>query len=515
MHSTHLFGLLSAFAATPAIVAAYDTLLFTEDFFPLINTRLDPIVTPGKVSSHVHHVVGSSAFSATQDHKLSQSGKCTTSNLNCDKSNYWTPQLYYKWKNGTYTAVTGDGMTNYWKYPLTNTDEANPFAEIPDDFRMLAGDVKRDDFDVNKAVSFLCVDAQYSYDYTDYMPTDRECLTLRPQLHFPECWNGVDSYKEDNSHVAYPVDANPEGGKCPDGYKKIPHLFMESTYHIKTENIGEGYEWYPGCFVLANGDNHGFSLHADWLNGFPTNFLTDAFHQCYDKASGEFTKDCQFIQQYRGDIGRDCVSEGDVVNELVGQHFAIPALPGNNPEYNSSKLSDNYPKKEIPGYTEQASIVKATEQNGGLCNQGVCTDYKGNDAVIQQQQAGNAIPTSSGPTSSAVSAGTAVQASSAADYGVTSAVATPELGQTSSTGAPVESAVTGIPTSDTLRPTNGDLGSDATMSILPITTPGEPAKELPTMAAIQIGVAGDDPASVSGNGNRWGGGRWSRMFSRV
>nr|XP_018265692.1 uncharacterized protein I303_02064 [Kwoniella dejecticola CBS 10117]OBR87850.1 hypothetical protein I303_02064 [Kwoniella dejecticola CBS 10117] len=368
-------SLVCTLVITPMIqghAVAYDSLLFTEDFFPLINSRLDPIVNPGKVSGHVHHVVGGSAFAATQDYASSRASKCTSSNLACDLSNYWTPQLYY------------------WKYPLTNVDinQSEAFAAIPDDFRMLAGDIKRDDYDENKAVSFLCVDAQAGYDYTDYMPTERECLTLRPQLHFPECWNGVDSYKEDNSHVAYPIDHNPEGGVCPEGFQKIPHLFMESTYHIKTENIGEGYEWYPGCFVLANGDNHGFSLHADWLNGFPTNFLTDAFEQCYDKSAGLFTKDCPFIQQYRGDIGRDCVTEGDVINELVGQHYAIPALPGNNPEYNSSKGSPNYPKPSNEGYVEQASIVKASDQTGGICVTGVCTDYIGGDIVSPNPQVG-------------------------------------------------------------------------------------------------------------------------------
>ncbi|WRT64969.1 uncharacterized protein IL334_001910 [Kwoniella shivajii] len=384
MYSQSLVTLLFSLTTFPLIKSAYDSLLFTEDFFPLINARLDPIVTPNKVSGHVHHVVGSSAFSAGQDYASSRDANCTSSNLSADKSNFWAPQLYYKWRNGTYTAITGDGMTAYWKYPLTNTDASDPFATIPDDFRMLAGDIKRDDYDANKAVSFLCVDANHSYDYTDYMPTNRECLTLRPQLHFPECWNGVDAFKEDNSHVAYPVDANPEGGKCPDGFNKIPHLFLESTYHIKTENIGEGYEWYPGCFVLANGDNHGFSYHSDWLNGFPSGFLTEAFHQCYDTASGIFIQDCPYIQRYRGDIGRDCNTEGDVINEHVGQHVAIASLPGNNPEYNSSKASTDYPKKSIAGYTEKASIVKASDTLGGFCVQGTCTDYIGSDAITQE-----------------------------------------------------------------------------------------------------------------------------------
>ncbi|WVW80117.1 hypothetical protein I302_102092 [Kwoniella bestiolae CBS 10118] len=356
--------LLMAISHLPSTQAVYVDLLFTEDFFPLINTRLDPLVTPGKVSTHVHHVVGGSAFSADQTYQSSRDAKCTTSNLSCDLSNYWAPQLYYKWKNGTFTAITGDGMSTYWKYPLTNTDRSDPFAEIPDDFRMLGGDINRNDVDPYKAVSFLCIDKEGVYGAYEHMPTDRECLVLRPQLHFPECWNGVDAYKADNSHVAYPVDAVPEGGKCPEGYKKIPHVFLESTYHITPENVGEGYEWYPGCFVLANGDYHGYSFHADWLIGFPHNFLTDAFHECYDTNLGEFIKDCSYIQQYRGNLNGDCIAEGDVVNELVGQHAAIPALPA--------------------GYVERAAIVKVSEAGGWYCVRGDCTDYHGSDVVVSR-----------------------------------------------------------------------------------------------------------------------------------
>ncbi|WVF69995.1 hypothetical protein IAT40_004781 [Kwoniella sp. CBS 6097] len=379
----------------------YDNLLFTEDFFPLIRSRLDPIVDPKKVSGHVHLAAGSSSFGAEMTYASAQAGSCTTSNLKNDMSNYWAPQLYYKWKNGTYSAVMSNDLaiTAYWKYPLTNTDPSQPFANIPDDFRMLAGSVKRDEFNPanasNKAVEFLCIDANGSYDYTGHMPTDRECLTLRPQLHFPECWNGVDAFKEGNSHVAYPTDGNPEGGVCPEGFFKIPHLFMETTYHIKAENIGEGYEWYPGCFVLANGDVHGYTFHADWLNGFPTGFLVDVFQQCFDTRTGMIIKDCQVFTPHRGDNEHDCKTEGDVVNEVIGHNIAVAALPGNNPEFNSSKESDNYPKKTDPGYAEQASLVKASDQTGGFCLGGICSDYIGSDVVGIQQPASPASSSNS------------------------------------------------------------------------------------------------------------------------
>ncbi|WVR04470.1 hypothetical protein IAU60_001473 [Kwoniella sp. DSM 27419] len=386
---------------------AYDSLLFTEDFYPIIRSRLDPIVTPGKVSGHVHLVVGSSAFSADEDHNDARTGACTSSNLDIDRSNYWAPQLYYKWKNGTYSPVVGGGMTAYWKYPLVNTNLSHPFANIPNDFRMLGGNISRDDYDVrlasNKAVQTLCVDANGSYDYTGHLPIDRECLTMRSQLHFPECWNGVDAYKKDNSHVAYPVDGNPEGGQCPEGFVKLPHLFMETTYHIHADNIGEGYEWYPGCFVFSNGDNHGYTFHADWLNGYPTGFLVDAFNACYNNSTGLIERDCKYVKRFRKDSGADCVTEGDVVGESIGIEHPLPRLPGDNREFNSSKYSHTHSKQKTYGYSESAKIFKVSNKTGGFCVRGVCTEFNskgGANASFSAAASNRLSKLTSKPTSS-------------------------------------------------------------------------------------------------------------------
>ncbi|WVQ84091.1 hypothetical protein IAT38_006236 [Cryptococcus sp. DSM 104549] len=416
------------------VVRAYDDLLFTEDFFPLINTRLDPIISPGQVSGHVHHVVGSSAFTASENFADTQKATCTTANLADDLSNYWAPQLYYKWRNGSYSAITGDGMSAYWKMPLTNM-VGSGHAVVPDDFRMLAGDITRTTYDptsaLDNAVSFQCVDAEYSYDKTPFIPSDRECLTLRPQVNFPECWDGKNSYLEGNKHVSYPIDGNPEGGVCPDGFVKIPHLFLESTYHPSVANIGEGYEWYPGCFVLANGDNYGYSFHSDWLNGFPTGFIVDTFNECYN--GDTISKTCAPIDSGRAKAApRDCVTQGEVINELAGNEFAIPALPGNNPEYDSSKTS----KPTNSGYTESAKAVPVSDATKGYCIQGICYDYAGSDAVVPE--AGDGATVGGDAASSGVSApasATESAAESATDSAVETGATTSAADEASATGA--------------------------------------------------------------------------------
>lgn len=58
--------------------------------------RLDPIVSPGKVSSHVHAVMGGSDFKSTYEYENSVNAKCTTCVINIDKSNYWVPDVSRK-----------------------------------------------------------------------------------------------------------------------------------------------------------------------------------------------------------------------------------------------------------------------------------------------------------------------------------------------------------------------------------------------------------------------------------
>lgn len=71
------------------------------------------------------------------------------------------PQLYYKWRNGTYSVIQGHGLITYW-FPDRGVDREAGEAPVvvPDDFRMVAGDMNRDHFDFqnrsHNAVSFEC-----------------------------------------------------------------------------------------------------------------------------------------------------------------------------------------------------------------------------------------------------------------------------------------------------------------------------------------------------------------------
>ena len=55
--------------------------------------RLDPIVQPGVVSTHVHAVMGGSGFASVYNYDAARAAKCVTCVVNVDKSNYWVPDV--------------------------------------------------------------------------------------------------------------------------------------------------------------------------------------------------------------------------------------------------------------------------------------------------------------------------------------------------------------------------------------------------------------------------------------
>ncbi|KAL1605230.1 hypothetical protein SLS60_004774 [Paraconiothyrium brasiliense] len=69
--------------------------------------RIDPLVNPGLAPSpHMHQVVGGNSFNTTmQSTDIAKISTCTTCGYAEDFSNYWTANLYFKAKNGTYKRV--------------------------------------------------------------------------------------------------------------------------------------------------------------------------------------------------------------------------------------------------------------------------------------------------------------------------------------------------------------------------------------------------------------------------
>jgi hypothetical protein len=251
-------------------------------------------------------------------------------NTTCDKaidhSNYWVPQLYY-YHNNEYNLVKFLGSAEYYQLRACdynpNIQYCNksiiPLA-FPYGFRMVAGNPFRrtqNNSDItNRAISIMCIYDGGSVQNPGF-PT-RQCNTMRAEVYFPSCWDGVNLDTPDHqSHVAYPAVGDYDGGVCPQSHPvAIFSLFYE--FFFDTSPYGDDITH----FAFANGDPTGYGFHGDFIMGWTNRTLLQTAH-----------KDCV--------TSSDCPLLGNqpkvpqtllvpAPNENVGLNGPIALLPGNN-----------------------------------------------------------------------------------------------------------------------------------------------------------------------------------------
>ncbi|KIX98048.1 uncharacterized protein Z520_06127 [Fonsecaea multimorphosa CBS 102226] len=300
--------------------------------------RVDPIVNPGGVSGHCHTIAGPNNINTTSTYDSLQASFCTSCSIQQDKSAYWTPNLYYRHRNGSYEEVPHDGTVVYYLDRGVDVPNMIPF---PVGFRMLSGDAAARSFDPNtmtysnasyggtpisNRVSFACLDSSGPEPETPGFNSTKCDSGLRAQIHFQSCWDGVNLYKSDQSHVAYL--SGMDNGICPPDHPYLlPHLFFEVIYSVDTVDQSDG-----GMFVFSQGDTTGYGFHGDFLNGWDMDVLEAAMDQCM---GANATNDGQIglcpplqasVDPY---FSQNCPEQPPIVNETV--HGLLNVLPGCNP----------------------------------------------------------------------------------------------------------------------------------------------------------------------------------------
>lgn len=137
--TTSTLGLV-AYLAAPTIAqqGSYFTL---GTGMPVVLERVDPLLSAGKVSNHVHSVVGGNGFAPTMDFAQTQKSTCSTVRLKPDKSNYWMPALYYKSPHNS-SFIRVPEQPNHKLYYKFGTGDNKPDlerSEFPQEFRMITG----------------------------------------------------------------------------------------------------------------------------------------------------------------------------------------------------------------------------------------------------------------------------------------------------------------------------------------------------------------------------------------
>lgn len=122
----HLYVIAAHLAGLLTVASAKDSRTFAVNHFygkgPLTEGRMDPIISPGAASSHVHAIQGGSNFNLTMETNTLLDSSCTSSLVEADKSNYWTPTLYFQdHTNGSFISVPMFYMNVYYLYVLRSS----------------------------------------------------------------------------------------------------------------------------------------------------------------------------------------------------------------------------------------------------------------------------------------------------------------------------------------------------------------------------------------------------------
>ncbi|KAG8909803.1 hypothetical protein FRC00_009410, partial [Tulasnella sp. 408] len=341
------------------------------------------------------------------DYLQSQS-TCSTCSIKENKSNYWSPTLYFQSpKNGTFKRVaqrpgplTGSpnaGMVVYYiqigtvtSFPKVRDIKApsykvnlNPPRVRPGEqnFRMIAGDPflrsYSDSVDDSRSITFRCLqdDTSGNGPETHGMPTTKCAGGIRSQINFPTCWDGknIDTPNH-KDHVRYANGASfgNFGTGCPSTHPvTIPLLFFETVWDTKPFDN----EWVNGQspFVWSMGDPTGYGYHADYMMGWPEDVLKRAMSQCTDQ--GGQVSSCSAVTSRTEQEMNDCAQPNRVDEKIDGW---LTQLPGCNPVQNGPAratqvtgcgaptetlaLSDvTFLRKDISGWTP---VGCASENNG-------------------------------------------------------------------------------------------------------------------------------------------------------
>lgn len=125
MHLRHLLAAIGTAAVMAQIQSVFDIMRFGCS--QLTIDRIDPLVDPNQLpSQHMHQVAGGNSFNASMEPgeiDPATASSCTSCTYSEDFSNYWTPNLYFRARNGSFKRVpqianillnVNAGMTIYY-----------------------------------------------------------------------------------------------------------------------------------------------------------------------------------------------------------------------------------------------------------------------------------------------------------------------------------------------------------------------------------------------------------------
>ncbi|KAL4983601.1 hypothetical protein BDW68DRAFT_194284 [Aspergillus falconensis] len=292
---------------------------------PLTTQLSDPIVTPGRESSHMHVVTGGTAFQRTMGMQTAWNARETTCEVALDRSNYWIAIIGFRrfttrprqnrlrrWNISGVNVLADDddGQAVYYLNRACTyssgaracPDRMYPLAP-PAGVRVVAGNSMLQTYNdsdyAQRAISHMCIGKSRISNETKHLP-HQPCEKLSP---------------DHKSHV------------CPASHPiAIFSVFVEFIFN--TEPFAD----YQNL-LYATGDRTGYGLHGDFINGWTDQVaLHSAFETCTGKGWLQ-NPGCSITKtQTRPVAPLSLEAEASLSWAELGQNRAIPVLPG-HPEH--------------------------------------------------------------------------------------------------------------------------------------------------------------------------------------